>query len=216
MESALRGGFGGPGMIPEGLRLIETALWDGTACPRIEGHLARLAAGAAALGWDCDPARVRDALTGPAGAPLRLRLTLAADGAVEVTRADLPPALPLWRLGPAAQVLSSADPWLRIKSTERAHYDAARAGMAADFDELVFRNERDEVCDGTITTLFFDRGEGMRTPPLASGLLPGVLRAELLGQGMCREEVLSVGDLPRVRLWIGNALRGLIPAEWRG
>lgn len=216
MEGALRRGFGGADMIPEGLRLIETALWDGTTCPRIEGHVARLAAGAAALGWDCDPARVRDALTGPVGASSRLRLTLAADGAVEVTQVDLPAALPLWRLGLAVEMLSSADPWLRVKSTQRAQYDVARAGMAADFDELVFRNERNEVCDGTITTLFFDRGEGMRTPPLASGLLPGVLRAELLGKGVCREEVLLVGDLPRVRLWIGNALRGLMAAEWRG
>ncbi len=76
---------------------------------------------------------------------------------------------------------------------------------------MVFRNERDEVCDGTITTVFFDRGHGMRTPPVTSGLLPGVLRADLA----CPEEVLLARDLPRVRLWVGNALRGLIPAVFR-
>jgi 4-amino-4-deoxychorismate lyase len=73
---------------------------------------------------------------------------------------------------------------------------------------VIFLNERGEVCEGTITSLFFDRGQGMRTPPLASGLLPGVLRAEL----GCPEEVLRAGELPSVRLWVGNALRGLIPA----
>jgi 4-amino-4-deoxychorismate lyase len=52
----------------------------------------------------------------------------------------------------------------------------------------------------------------MRTPPLSSGLLPGVLRAELA----CPQEVLMARDLPRVRLWVGNALRGLIPAVWTG
>ena len=68
-------------------------------------------------------------------------------------------------------------------------------------EELIFLNERDEVCDGTITTVFFDRGQGMRTPPLTCGLLPGVLRAEDLGQ---------------VRLWVGNSLKGLIPAVFTG
>ena len=50
----------------------------------------------------------------------------------------------------------------------------------------------------------------MRTPPTSSGLLPGVLRAELA----VPEEVLLARDLPHVRLWVGNALRGLIPALW--
>ena len=64
--------------------------------------------------------------------------------------------------------------------------------------------------DGTITTVFFDRGQGLRTPPLTSGLLPGVLRAEI----GCPEEVLLAQDLPQVRLWVGNAVRGLIPAAF--
>ncbi len=126
---------------------------------------------------------------------------------------SLPPAVAEWRLGLAAARLRSADPWLRVKSSRRAVYDAARAGMAPALHDLVFLNERSEVCEGSITNLFFDRGQGMRTPPLASGLLPGVLRAELLAQG-CREEVLMANDLPRVRLWVGNALRGLCPAVW--
>jgi 4-amino-4-deoxychorismate lyase len=106
--------------------------------------------------------------------------------------------------------LASDDPWLRVKSTRRAAYDAARAALPAGLDEVLFLNERGEVCDGTITTVFFDRGAGLRTPPLSCGLLPGVLRAEM----SVPEEVLLARDLPRVRLWVGNALRGLIPAVW--
>ena len=77
-------------------------------------------------------------------------------------------------------------------------------------DEVIFLNERGEVCDGSITTVFFDHGQGLRTPPLSSGLLPGVLRAEL----DCPEEELLAEDLPMVQLWVGNALRGLIPADF--
>ena len=49
MESALR-----EGGRDEGLKLIETLRWDGTALVRGERHLARLARSAALLGWGCD------------------------------------------------------------------------------------------------------------------------------------------------------------------
>jgi len=205
VESALRQGAGDPD-----LRLIETMLWDGTGFPRLVLHLARLRRSAGLLGWPCDG--VGEALSAVTGAPARVRLTLDAGGTCVVTMAALPPAAALWRIGLAPGGLDSGDPWLLVKSTRRGAYDAARAGLPAGCDEVIFANERDEVCDGTITTVFFDRGEGMRTPPLSSGLLPGVLRAELA----CPEEVLPAADLPRVRLWVGNALRGLIPAVWVG
>ncbi|KGJ03699.1 4-amino-4-deoxychorismate lyase [Paracoccus halophilus] len=211
MEDPLRAGAGDPG-----LKLIETVLWDGASCPRIAGHLARLSGSAARLGWPCDIAAARAALTGPPGQPARLRLTLDRAGGIEVTRAALPVSPAEWRLALAPLRLASGDPWLRIKTTRRAGYDEARAAMPDGIEELILLNERDEVCDGTITTVFFDRGQGLRTPPLSSGLLAGVLRTELLACGACREEVLMAADLPLVRLWVGNALRGLIPALWRG
>ncbi len=206
MEGALRGKAGDA-------RLIETLLWDGARFPRLPLHLARLAAGAEVLGFVCVAGVVRAALEAAVGdGPLRVRLTMGPAGDCAVTVAALPPAAAEWRLGLAAERLASDDPWLRVKSTRRAAYDAARAALPAGLDEVVFCNERGEVCDGTITTLFFDRGAGMRTPPLTSGLLPGVLRAEMA----VPEEVLLARDLPRVRLWVGNALRGLIPAVWAG
>lgn len=208
MESPLRDrSFGDT----TGVRLIETLLWDGAAYPRLALHLARLTQGAARLGFVCDRSAADRALhAASTPAPLRVRLTLGADGDIEVTTAPLPPTKADWRVGLAAARLSSSDPWLGVKSTHRPAYDAARATLPARVDEVIFLNERDEVCDGSITTVFFDRGQGLRTPPLSCGLLPGVLRAELA----VPEEVLLVRDLPHVRLWVGNALRGLIPAIW--
>ena len=206
MESALRSGAGQPG-----LKLIET-LRAGSAPARVALHRARMAAGAAALGWVFDPDGFHRAVAVDPSAGLRLRVALAADGRFEVTQAALPDSPAIWRVGLASARLSSGDPWLTIKSTHRAAYDAARAALPQGLEEVVFLNERGEVCDGTITTVFFDRGQGMRTPPLTSGLLPGVLRAELA----CPEEVLMAEDLCHVRLWVGNALRGLIPARWVG
>lgn len=206
MESALRSGAGTPG-----LKLIETLRAD-CAPARMALHRARMAAGAAALGWSFDAGAFdRVAAVDPADG-LRLRITLDAAGRFDATQAALPESRSPWRLALAEARLTSSDPWLRIKSTRRAAYDAARAALPVGVDEVVLQNERGEVCDGSITTLFFDRGQGMRTPPLSSGVLPGVLRAEMA----CAEEVLLAADLPRVRLWVGNALRGLIAAEWAG
>ena len=208
MESALSDGACDPG-----LRLIETLGWTGATFPRLALHLARLTGSAQRLGWPCDPEAITAALRQAAPAdPARMRLTLNAQGGVVVQSALLPPAKAEWTLALAPTRLQSADPWLTLKSSRRPTYDAARANLPPGIDEAIFLNERDEVCDGTITTLFFDRGQGLRTPPLRCGLLPGVLRADLAAP----EEILLARDLPHVRLWIGNSLRGLIPAVWRG
>ena len=208
MESTLFQHAGGAGV-----RLIETLGWDGTQLMRLDLHLARLARGAAALGYPCDLGAARGALMQAGqGTPVRLRLTLGAAGDIEVTTAPLPPAKPVWRIGLALPRLNSSDPFLTIKSTHRPAYDAARAALPADLDEVILLNEVGEVADGSITTLFFDRGQGLRTPPLSSGALPGVLRAELGAP----DEVLLPQDLPTLRLWVGNSLRGLIPAYWAG
>lgn len=198
---------------PAGLRLIETLRWEpATGAARRARHLARLDVGCAALGIARVPAEAEallDAVTGPAA--LRLRLTVGLDGRAELTQAPLPPAKPLWRVAIAPARVDSASPWLRLKTTERAFYDTARAALPEGVDELIFLNERGELAEGTITNLFVARGDGLLTPPLAAGCLPGVLRAELLAGGRAREATLHPDDLSE-GLFLGNALRGLIPA----
>ncbi len=211
MEGAVPGP-GGPLTAPPGLRLIETLAWDGAAPVRERRHLARMGRAAARLGWTFDADAALAALREGRAGPARLRLTVGADGAFAVEEGPLPAPPALWRLRVHAVRLSSTDPWLRVKSTARALYDEARAALPEGVDEWLFLNERGEACEGTITTLFFDRGEGWRTPPLACGCLPGVLREEMLERGAARQEVLRAEDLPRVRLALGNALRGLAPA----
>ncbi len=199
-------------------RVIETFGWDGRGLARVQRHLARMARTCARLGIAFEPMQVLVALDAlpdlaPDLGPLRVRATVAADGSVEVTQAAMAPTGAVWRVGIAGERLLSGDPWLRVKTTERGLYDRVRASLPAGIDEMLFLNERGEVCEGTITTVFFDEGQGLCTPPLACGLLPGILRAELLESGKCREAVLPGAALPEVRLWVGNALRGLIAVE---
>jgi len=204
------------------LSLIETLRWEpGTGFVRLERHLARLARSADALGM-AGAEKAKDALFAalPPSAlqapPLRIRLELFADGRIEIQTAAFTPLAPdtAWRLKIAETRLASTDPLLRHKTSRRALYAKARAEFpTSEADEVILLNERGELCEGTITTLFLDDGSGiLKTPPLAAGLLAGVLRAELLERGKAVEAVLRPDDLSKGQIFVGNSLRGLIRA----
>ncbi|MER2534820.1 MAG: aminotransferase class IV family protein [Rhizobiaceae bacterium] len=215
-ESALRDRLG------SGFSLIETLRWEPQAgFVRLDRHMARLAESARELGFVRDPAAIESALAKVAcgDAPLRVRLLLAPDGAASATAQ---PFLPLpkntvWTLRVARARLDSNDPLLRHKTTRRTAYDAARAEFSpVEADEVVLLNERGEVCEGTITSVFIDRGDGgpLLTPPLSSGLLAGVLRQSLIEDGKAVESPLQVEDLAGSRcIYCGNSLRGLIASR---
>lgn len=215
-ESALRHGDG------DGYGLIETMRWDPTlGYVRLEYHLERLHRSAHELSFAYDPVAVREALRAsinPEG-PLRVRLRLSSDGTIDVAATPFE-ALPVgraWHIRLAEARLDSGDPLLRHKTTRRAVYEAARSEFPSrTVDEVILRNERGEVCEGTITNIFVDPGEGEAwlTPAVACGLLPGVLRGELIDLGKAREALLSPGDLSSARaVYVGNSLRGLISAR---
>jgi branched-subunit amino acid aminotransferase/4-amino-4-deoxychorismate lyase len=89
-------------------------------------------------------------------------------------------------------------------------YDSEAARLGAD--EALFVNERGELTEGSRSTLFVRLGGKLLTPPLACGLLDGILRRELLETGACAEAVLTPADLETAgEVLFGNSLRGLIP-----
>lgn len=205
-----------PDVIPADLTLIETFGWRDGRFLRLEAHLARLAATAAQFGVPYDRAaigRSLDAAVDAAGhgQPLRVRIALDLPGTVAVTTAPLAPCPAVWRVAVAADRLDPDDPWLRVKTSMRGRYDAARAALPSEIDEVLFLNRRGEVCEGTITNVFVATDGCLLTPPLASGLLPGVLRAALIAGGRAHEAVLTLEDM-RGRMLVGNALRGLVDA----
>lgn len=203
------------------LSLIETLRWEpGTGFVRLERHLARLARSATALGLpDSEQANgaLNAALPANAATPLRIRLELFADGCIDVQTAPFTPLAPetTWRVKLAATRLAATDPLLRHKTSRRAAYAAARAEYPpAEADEVILLNERGELCEGTITSLFLDDGTGiLKTPALSSGLLAGVLREELLETDKAVEKTLRPEDLARGAILMGNSLRGLIRSE---
>lgn len=199
-----------------GLQLIETLRRDNGVYPMWAGHFARLQHSAKWFGFSLDEQSLfRQLAEQPTSGVWRVRLTLNKSGAIAVQSfplADAPPNDQYAVL--AEQRIDSVDPLRRHKTTARAIYDEALRALPADagiFD-VVFLNERGEVAEGARSNVFVKRDGDLLTPPLASGALPGVLRASLLAQGKAREAVLYPADL-QGDFWLGNALRGLIPVR---
>jgi para-aminobenzoate synthetase/4-amino-4-deoxychorismate lyase len=177
-------------------------------------HMARLAASARRLGMALDTGaldRRLDAAIAALTAPARLRMLLAASGALSVQASPLPapPTEPV-TVALAPLPVTPGDWRLAHKTTDRAFYDDARRASGAF--EVVFVRTDGRLTEGSFTSLFVERDGALLTPPARDGLLPGVLRAALIAEGRAFEAPLAPADLAGGFL-IGNALRGLLRAR---
>ena len=196
--------------------LIETMAFDPRAgLIRLEAHLARLKQSARTLGFECDRHQLRNdlhAATFHLAAPSKVRLMLARSGvgAIEVRPAPLHPEHG-WRVALAPLPVGPEDVRLAHKTSDRAFYDAARRAHSP-CDEVIFTDAEDFLTEGSYSNIFVERGGRYLTPPLARGLLPGVLRAQLIDDGEAIEADLRAEDLEDGFL-CGNSLRGLVTSR---
>ncbi len=195
--------------------LLETLRWE-DGYTRLEGHLDRLRASAEYFALPFDEAAVRgnlDELARTLSAPAKVRLRISRFGQVEVEATALPDARSL-RVVLSPEAVDSRDVFLYHKTTYRAVYDRHRA-LCPDADDVILWNERHELTESTFANLALRLGDDWFTPPISSGLLGGVFRAQLLAEGRLRERILTIGDLDlATELRLINSVRGWMPAVW--
>jgi para-aminobenzoate synthetase/4-amino-4-deoxychorismate lyase len=137
-------------------------------------------------------------------------LRLGPSGAVSIGNAPLPdPVAGPVEVAIAPLEVAPDDFRLVHKTSRRGFYDRARAASGAW--EVAFTDPHGFLTEGSFTSIFVERDGKLLTPPLARGLLAGVLRAELIESGRAVEHDLMPADLAG-GFFVGNALRGLVAA----
>lgn len=215
-----------------GIELFETMYATRAQGVRhLERHLARLASSAAWFDFPCDVEALRARLAqacaawpddDASDAPHRVRVALAKSGEITLTSAPLAPLAHdtvgvMFASDHGFAPVASADALLLRKSTRRAEFDRAwRAAEAQGAFDMLFFNERGELTEGGRSNVFVKLGGQWWTPPLVSGVLPGVMRGVLLDDQTlgAQERVLTRADvLEAEALLLTNALRGAVPAK---
>lgn len=208
-ECLAKGAFVTSGETP--FDLIETMKFDPEAgMPLLERHLARMKASANRFGFEFDRHAARNELqaaTFRLRAPARVRLLLAQSGAVAIGISALPEAPE----GPVTVAIiphqvAPDDFRLRHKTSRRSFYARVRGAF-----ETLYTDAQNYLTEGSFSSIFVERDGVLVTPPLSRGLLPGVLRAELIESGRAIEGDLTPADLEN-GFYIGNAVRGLVSA----
>lgn len=196
--------------------LIETMAFDpANGIARLEAHLERMKASAAALEFEFDRHAARNtlhAVTFHQEQPAKVRMMLSKSGALAIELQPMPEPLPepvKCKLVPMQA--NKADYRLHHKTSDRRVYEVD--GLE-DREHPIFIDADGFVTEGAIWNVFVERDGKLLTPPLARGVLPGVLRAELLESGEAVEADLTAADLDS-GLLVGNSLRGLIKAHPR-
>ncbi len=209
---------------PEPFQLIETMLWN-RGYPLLELHLDRLQDSANYFDFPCDRAAIKARLLLTADAfdpsPHRVRLTLAGSGELRIEHSALlhnqsPEPL---RVFIAAQRTDPANRFLFHKTTNRALYtEAWNAARRFGYIDALFLNHAGQVTEGAASNIFIERDGRWFTPPLASGVLPGVYRRHLLAtRPEIEERILTREDLKAAdRVYISNAVSGLrqVVIDW--
>ncbi|WP_438728263.1 aminodeoxychorismate synthase component I [Parasphingorhabdus sp. DH2-15] len=206
--------------------LIETmALYPDKGILRLEAHLARMKASAQQLAYQFDRHAARNAIQAAcfhAISPAKIRLLVSRDGNFAIQSMPLQPfdktPIPVLM---ADMPVASNDPRLAHKTTDRAFYDDSRRCAMKDSEaaEVIFFDAAGFACEGSFTHIFVrqtdapEKGPQYLTPPISRGMLPGILRQEMLDDNSAVEQDLDKQDIAVAsvdgRLFLGNSVRGL-------
>ncbi|MBL4836610.1 MAG: aminodeoxychorismate synthase component I [Kordiimonadaceae bacterium] len=203
--------------------LIETMRVQSGKLNNLSRHMARLADSARYFDIPLVSAKVENSLnafiaTLPTTQRIhKVRLLLDKSGHVSLSAEEIEASSEIQAAEPLTICLSalptdSANAFLFHKTTNRAFYNAAFAtAQFLGHADILFMNEKGQLTEGAISTLYVEMQGILYTPPIHDGLLAGTHRADLLAT---RDDIqvrtitqteLELADA----LYIGNAVRGL-------
>ena len=199
-------------------QILETMLFE-NGISDLDAHLNRMAESAKFFKFKFDKETAERFVTNRvADTPGKSRIRLLLNFKGELELQAFPISTNGWGTSSAKVKLSeehtsSKDIFLRHKTTRRDFYNKHfHKAVDKGYNEVIFTNERGEICEGAISNIFIQDQDGSwYTPPLSSGLLPGIWRAAAIKKLHAGEKVLHLEDLNNVKqIIIGNSVRGEI------
>jgi branched-subunit amino acid aminotransferase/4-amino-4-deoxychorismate lyase len=184
-------------------------------------HLERLLASARYFGFKANEIKIKQYLEDLSrtfsGNPQRVRLDVNRRG--EITHQAAPfrgASSTAVRLAFSRTPVNSQDRMIYHKTTLRQTYDNALHSTSGADDALLW-NERGEITETTIANIVLDIDDTLVTPPVFSGLLPGVMRRHLIESGTIAERALTKEDVVRAkRIFRINSVRKWEECEFVG
>ena len=145
----------------------------------------------------------------------RVRVELSADSQIKITFEPFKRDKKC-RIALSLQRVDSQDMLLQYKTTLRELFDSQlKTALKNGLDDVLFLNELNHVTQGCIHNVFIRKNGRWKTPPLSSGVLPGIMRSQLLRKLKHVEEINITKDdlLAADGIMLCNSLRGIRRAE---
>lgn len=198
--------------------LFETILFDGARLVHLEEHLHRLQSSALFYNFEINASEIGRQLNEfqqTCKEPQIIKLQLFWDGQIKISARQrlAPPTEP--RVAVSLRRINSQNHFQFHKTSSRALYDQEwERVQKQNIYDVLFLNERDELVEASRHNLFLKVDNQWWTPPLSSGVLPGIERGLLLKKGFAKERVLLMSDLKSAQdVLLTNSVRGQVSVQ---
>jgi para-aminobenzoate synthetase/4-amino-4-deoxychorismate lyase len=199
---------------PEEFCLLETILWKNKYF-LLAGHLSRLKASAEYFSFPLALDKIEKKLKEKENKfekhlAYKIRLLVSKTGAVNLEAAVIQKENTAEKILISSIRVNSKDRYLYHKTTKRSLYDTERGRyVKGDILDVLFLNENNEITEGAISNIFIAKKGRYYTPPVSSGLLPGVYRSYYIKKKAALEKPLFLDDLKTAdKIILTNSVRG--------
>ncbi|MGG1487107.1 aminodeoxychorismate synthase component I [Peribacillus castrilensis] len=138
----------------------------------------------------------------------KVRVLLHENGEIEVSGQAIKPLGPEFKAILAEAPISSANPFLFHKTTNRDVYEGFQMNNP-DFQDVLLWNEEGFITEFTNGNVVVKINGDLYTPPVEAGLLAGTFRQELIRKKEIKVKNISKADLNNAEeIWFINSVRG--------
>lgn len=202
--------------------LFETMLLENGKILLLEDHLIRLKSSASFFLFRYDDNKIQKAiqktiLYSDSHTNQKLKLLINKWGEVKTNVSQVLAPPEIIKVIISKNRIKIGNKYQYFKTTNRKIYDKENQFFSRrGFFDVIYFNERNELAEGAITNIFLKLGDTYFTPPVTSGILPGVYRKFMLRRdSSVKEKILYFEDLMSAEeIILTNALKGEIKVNY--